>query len=266
MCYRQLKYSSSCILTSLCRPVTGSFQPATAHMFASKESAFVVPDHIAHAAQRLLSSSVAAETWPIHLLLEHEELATRKLLSSCSCSWNVANPLVAGSVQRALQQLLKCQKHAVLICCSHALAADTWQLRCLQVPNKMALNSMMPQNCFCYPVAADIQQMWWSQVLFKGTCNGCWNVRSTLQSECGKCKVGACKACQDKWAQQRQHGKHANEAGLYVPQANVCFCGAHLTPRGAAAYSRKVDLHLLLLVSAALTYTLLPTCRPYSHK
>lgn len=77
------------------------------------------------------------------------------------------------------------------------------------------------------------------QVLFKGTCNGCWNLRSTLQSECGKCKVGACKACRDKWAQQRQHGKHANEEGLFVPQANVCFCGAHLTPRGAAAYSRK---------------------------
>ena len=78
------------------------------------------------------------------------------------------------------------------------------------------------------------------QVLFRGTCNGCWNVRNTLQSECGKCKVRACKACRDKWAEQRQHGRHADPAGLYVPQANVCFCGAHLTPRGAAAYSRKV--------------------------
>lgn len=75
---------------------------------------------------------------------------------------------------------------------------------------------------------------------WQGTCNGCWNVRTALHSECGKCKVGACKDCRGKWAEQRLHGTHANDAGLLVHQANVCFCGAHLTPRGAALYDRKV--------------------------
>ncbi|KAL0042953.1 hypothetical protein WJX79_004845 [Trebouxia sp. C0005] len=78
-----------------------------------------------------------------------------------------------------------------------------------------------------------------NQVLGRGICNGCWNVRSSLQSECGRCKVGACKACREQWACQRRQGTHANDAGLLVHQANVCFCGAHLTPRGAALYDRK---------------------------
>ena len=81
-----------------------------------------------------------------------------------------------------------------------------------------------------------------AQVLGRGICNGCWNVRSSLQSECGRCKVGACKACREQWARQRRQGTHANDAGLLVHQANVCFCGAHLTPRGAALYDRKVGI------------------------
>jgi len=44
----------------------------------------------------------------------------------------------------------------------------------------------------------------------------------------------------EQWARQRRQGTHANDAGLLVHQANVCFCGAHLTPRGAALYDRKV--------------------------
>ncbi|DBB11232.1 TPA: hypothetical protein ACH3X3_006675 [Trebouxia sp. C0006] len=78
-----------------------------------------------------------------------------------------------------------------------------------------------------------------NQVLGRGICNGCWNVRSSLQSECGRCKVGACKTCREQWARQRRQGTHANDEGLLVHQANVCFCGAHLTPRGAALYDRK---------------------------
>jgi len=80
------------------------------------------------------------------------------------------------------------------------------------------------------------------QVLSRGTCSGCWNERSTLQSLCGRCRVGACQACRKQWAVQRLHGTHANDAGLLVHQANVCFCGAHLTPRGAAVYDRKVSI------------------------
>ena len=96
------------------------------------------------------------------------------------------------------------------------------------------------------------------QVLGRGICNGCWNVRSSLQSECGRCKVGACKTCREQWARQRRQGTHANEAGLLVHQANVCFCGAHLTPRGAALYDRKV-------VTATHTTFLSIAAAPYEH-
>ena len=105
------------------------------------------------------------------------------------------------------------------------------------------------------------------QVLGRGICNGCWNVRSTLQSECGKCKVGACKACRDQWALQRRQGTHATEEGLLVHQANVCFCGAHLTLRGAALYDRKVGCCHDQLCSCGMQHAAWPcSCVPWQQQ
>ena len=82
-------------------------------------------------------------------------------------------------------------------------------------------------------------------------CYGCFTVGGSLQSLCGKCKVWACPVCEAKWAKQRKRGIHAHDAGLVVHQANLCFCGSHLTPRGEALYNRKVwlllqGLHIVL--------------------
>ena len=78
------------------------------------------------------------------------------------------------------------------------------------------------------------------QDLGRGFCFGCWTTKGGLQSVCGKCRVGACQKCRALWADKRKHGATTDEAGLMVNQSNICFCGGHLTPRGAAAYDRKV--------------------------
>ena len=66
---------------------------------------------------------------------------------------------------------------------------------------------------------------------------------------CGKCRVGACQKCRALWAEKRMFGATIDEAGLMVNQSNICFCGGHLTPRGAAAYDRKVACALYSILS-----------------
>lgn len=86
----------------------------------------------------------------------------------------------------------------------------------------------------------------WSGVqdLGRGFCVGCWTTKGGLQSVCGKCRVGACQKCRALWEEKRKYGATTDEAGLMVNQSNICFCGGHLTPRGAAAYDRKVGCAL----------------------
>ena len=79
-----------------------------------------------------------------------------------------------------------------------------------------------------------------AQDLGRGFCFGCWTTKGGLQSVCGKCRVGACQKCRALWEDKRKHGATVDESGLMVNQSNICFCGGHLTPRGAAAYDRKV--------------------------
>ena len=99
------------------------------------------------------------------------------------------------------------------------------------------------------------------QDLGRGFCFGCWTTKGGLQSVCGKCRVGACQKCRALWAEKRKYGATIDEAGLMVNQSNICFCGGHLTPRGAAAYDRKVRCALYAeILSFNCLYTHMIRC------